>query len=372
MVEKMIDKSLHLSGLNGLRAIAALSVVISHTDFLPGITDFGLGRILSFSISMGAFAVTLFFVISGFLITYLLIHEVRKQQDVSIKKFYVRRILRIWPLYYLFLIVSFGVYFLFGRAQEMSVNGMWFYVFFSANIPFIFKSGQIFILLHYWSIGVEEQFYLFWPWIVHFVRKKLLTTAVLIFMSLFLIKLVLWVVFGPDFYGYRILNVTRFDCMMVGAIGAILYFNNNTFFLNLFSSKIMQSFSWILFILVSSEVIHIPFPIAQEVISVAVLSIIIGQVTVKKRIVNLENKICDFIGKISYGIYVIHPLILLLLSKLYYPLNIQSGVKYVLVFSTSLTVIIAVAWLSYTYFEKPFLKLKSKFAVVQTSNSMIL
>jgi len=370
MVEKMKDKSLYLPGLNGLRAIAALSVVISHTDFLPGITDFGLDRIFSFAISMGAFGVTLFFVISGFLITYLLIQEVDKQQDVSIKKFYIRRILRIWPLYYLFLIVSFGVYLLFGRAQEMTGNGMWFYVFFSANIPFIFNSGQIFILLHYWSIGVEEQFYLFWPWIVHFVRKKLLTTAGLIFLSLFFIKLVLWAMFGPNFYGYRILNVTRFDCMMVGAIGAILYFNKNNLFMSLFGSKIMQAFSWILFILVSTEVIHIPFPIAQEVISVAVLSIIIGQVTVKKRIINLENKLCDFVGKISYGIYVIHPLILLLFSKLYYPLNIPSGIKYVLVFGTSLTVTISVAWLSYTYFEKPFLKLKSKFAVVQSSNSM--
>lgn len=366
----MKDKSLYLPGLNGLRAIAALSIVISHTDFLPGITDFGLNRIFCFAIPMGAFAVTMFFVISGFLITYLLINEVAKQQDVSIKKFYMRRILRIWPLYYLFLIVSFGVYFLFGRGQEMMVNSMWFYVFFSANIPFIIKSGQIFILVHYWSLGVEEQFYLFWPWIVHFVRKKLLTTAVLIFVFLFLIKLTLWFIYGPDFYGYRILNVTRFDCMMVGAIGAILYFNNNVRFLIFFSSKIMQSFSWILFILVSTEVIHLPYPIAQEVISVAVLSIIIGQVTVKKRIINLENKMCDFLGKISYGIYVIHPLILLLLSKLYYPLNIQICIKSVLVFGTSLSVNIITAWLSYTYYEKPFLKLKSKFTVVRSSNSM--
>ena len=118
------------------------------------------------------------------------------------------------------------------------------------------------------------------------------------------------------------------------------------------------------------NIVHIPPVISQEVIAIAALSMIIGQIIVTKRIVNLENRLCDFIGKLSYGIYVIHPLIVLLLSKLFKELNIEKNFKYALMYCSVLSTTIFVAWLSYNYFEKPFLKLKSKYAVIQSSNSI--
>ena len=93
--------------------------------------------------------VTIFFVLSGFLITYLLLIESKKAK-IDIKKFYIRRILRIWPIYYLYLLVCLIlIYFL---TQEIETKKIVFYVFFAANIPFIYEFTLRF-LDHFWSNG---------------------------------------------------------------------------------------------------------------------------------------------------------------------------------------------------------------------------
>jgi len=362
----MKESPIYLPGLNGLRAIAALGVVIAHVS-QNGIGDFGL--LNHPELPIAGFGVTLFFVISGFLITFLLLQEMKKRDDVDIKKFYVRRILRIWPIYYLFILFSIGLFFLIGRQNELLLEEMWFYLFFAANIPFIFQQG-ILILVHYWSIGVEEQFYLFWPWIVNYSKNSLLKIAVIILIVLLMTKILFWWQLGTESYSYRFLSVSRFHCMMVGAIGAIMYFNKKIRFNSFFSNKLVQFVSWMLFLLMGFNIIYIPAVIAHEVIAIASLSMIMGQVMVNRRIINLENKLCDFIGKISYGIYVIHPIIILLLSIFYKGLDITIGFKYILVYSSVVLSTIFIAWLSYTYFEKYFLKLKTKFAVVPSSSSM--
>ena len=362
----MNENSIHLSGLNGLRAIAALSVVIAHVS-LKGIADFGLPYL--FDLPMAGYGVTLFFVISGFLITYLLLQELRKTQTVDIRKFYIRRILRIWPVYYLFLLVCIATFFVLGEQRSVLVKEMWFYVFFAANIPFVFQSGII-ILVHYWSIGVEEQFYLIWPWIVKTVRTSLLKVAVLIFVILFLLKIVFWITLGADSLAYRFLTITRFHCMMVGAMGAILFHNDHKLFISLTTNRIIQLGSWLLFFLLGFNLMSIPAVLGQEFIAFASLSMIMGQISINQRIINLENVFFDSVGKISYGIYVIHPLIIFILSKVYKDLNIVPALKYGLVYSSVVIFTLLIAWLSYTYFEKTFLKFKTRFAVVNSSNSM--
>lgn len=144
------NKSIHLPGLNGLRAIAALSVMWSHVFQYT----FGNWGIKGCALPVVADGVTLFFVISGFLITYLLLNEQKESNRVSIPKFYIRRILRIWPIYYLYLVIALTV------TSTWNDPCIWYYIFFGANIPFVLSIG-IWPIVHYWSIGVEEQFYMF-------------------------------------------------------------------------------------------------------------------------------------------------------------------------------------------------------------------
>lgn len=99
----------HFPGLNGLRFIAALSVIIGHVELIK--LDYGIynfkNTIPFYTNTAGHLGVVLFFVLSGFLITYLLLVEKDKYGKVAVKKFYIRRVLRIWPLYFLILVIVF-------------------------------------------------------------------------------------------------------------------------------------------------------------------------------------------------------------------------------------------------------------------------
>lgn len=364
----MKEKSIYLPGINGLRSIAALSVLISHVS-LKGVADFGLPYLIQ--LPLAGYGVTLFFVISGFLITYLLLQELKSKSTIDVKYFYIRRILRIWPIYYLFIIVCLVSFFVFGENRDLIHSDLLYYVFFSANIPFVLQTG-IGILAHYWSIGVEEQFYLLWPWVVKHSKDKLLILFITLFVILFLIKLLIWFYLGSKSIEYRMLNVTRFHCMIIGAIGSLLYLKKDTVFIKIFSSKFFQLFSWIIFVSMGIGVFYLPSVISNEFIAIISLCLIISQIELNNRIINLENIFFDFIGKISYGIYVIHPLIIMILSRLIKPFNINLGIKYIIVYITVVGVTIFFSWLSFHYFEVYFLKLKLKFTVIKSSNTMEL
>lgn len=356
-----MSKSIHLPGLNGLRALAALSVMWGHVFQ----SDLGNWGIKGFTLPVVADGVTLFFVISGFLITFLLQNEQEQSHTISIPKFYMRRVLRIWPIYYLYLLVAVLV------TSTWNNPNIWYYYFFTANIPFILMAG-IWPIVHYWSIGVEEQFYLFWPWLVkltHGKSKSLLAIAIIVFAIWLTCKWGIYMVYGTT-VTYRFFAVTRFDCMMLGAIGAILYFKQNWLFLRVFQNRFLGLVCFLLLLFSQPWASFIPAPIRPQVLAVLALVCIVSQL--EHPVVNLENRVCDFVGKISYGIYVIHPLLIYLLSLLYRNTNIQlpRGLSIILIYCVVTAITIFIAWISYRFFESPFLRLKNKFAIIHSRNSM--
>jgi len=362
----MLKKDIvYLSGLNGLRAIAAISVLILHISLYSISLNFPL-------LDIDFDGVTLFFVISGFLITYLLLLEKEKTGDIHIKNFYIRRILRIWPIYYLFILVCLVVAFYNKEIADIFSSSLFYYLFFAANIPFIFHSG-IFIIVHYWSIGVEEQFYLFWPWVVKLVRNKLLPVTIAIICILFLSKCAAWYFLGHDSILYRSISITRFHCMLIGAVGAMLYKNQNQLFLDILTNRWIQLLAWLFILVMFLNIIYFPAPILAEITAVISLVLIIGQVESRPfKIINLENGLFDFLGKISYGIYVIHPLVILLFSFLFKHLNMAIIPKTIIVYALDISATILLAYLSYEYYEKRFLKLKKRFTVVKSANSKFM
>lgn len=213
------QSTIYLPGLNGIRAIAALTVLMGHI-FAP----FGTWNLPALSLPWPDGPVTTFFVISGFLITFLMLHELDKTGDVSIPKFYIRRILRIWPLYYGYMAIALAVCVWLGLGVN---NTAWFYGLFSANIAHALSmAGLISVpmvcIWHYWSLGVEEQFYLFYPWLVKVGKKHLLPVLIGAFVLWFGAKCGAYFLLGKGVV-YRILATTAFDCMLIGAIGAVLY-----------------------------------------------------------------------------------------------------------------------------------------------------
>ncbi|WP_185963932.1 acyltransferase family protein [Flavobacterium restrictum] len=358
----MKDK-IYLPGLNGLRAIAALSVILCH--IFQQLNDYGLNSSGLFN-SFGIYGVTVFFTLSGFLITYLLLKEKEKTTTIAIKKFYIRRVLRIWPLYFLFILIVLSV-------MKFNVaSNLWFYLLMLPNIPWAVGSAggmihTIPLLSHYWSLGVEEQFYAFWPFIIKYVKKlKLfLICFCLFFIALkFTLKL-----FHAPATLVSFVYYTRFSCMIIGGIGAYFFYTNNNF-LKIVTTKWFDFLSW--FVLVS--LVLLPFfgikmyaVLENEIVSVLTLLLILNQISNPKRIISLENRFFDYLGKISFGLYVYNPLVIYTMAFVFQFFKIENQkIKLFLIVITVISIVIFLAHVSYFYFEKHFLKLKNKFTTVQS------
>ncbi|HTJ49810.1 MAG TPA: acyltransferase [Cyclobacteriaceae bacterium] len=372
-----MKQTIYFKGLNGLRAIAAIAVLFSHTTH--ALREFGLDSFVFGKYADGTakttllagFGVSIFFALSGFLITYLLLEE-KNLQEINIRNFYIRRILRIWPLYYLYLILSILTLILFDLPFEK--KSVLYYTFMLPNIPFVFGGIMPFVG-HYWSLGVEEQFYAFWPWIVK-KRKELLHTTILFCVSLFLLKFVLRFTDlqmnqGEMSWPYQMLHVTRFHCMLIGAIGAILYFQKNKFFIWLSDNIVTQIISWLVILLTAINGFHILSFLDNEFISIITVFIIIGQIQKTHRLINLDFSFFDFVGKISYGIYVIHPLVIFYLSKVIQFTDKSSMFNYTIVYFIVFLTTIITAYLSYHFFEKRFLQLKERYSTVSSSGTTL-
>lgn len=352
--------------------MAALAVVVSHITlslkefnldpYIFGVQDNGNPK----GLDLASYGVTLFFGLSGFLITYLLLLE-KEKKEINIRHFYFRRILRIWPLYYFYMAICLIV--IAYNGLDFNAETLFFYIFFAPNIPFALGT-TLPLLYQYWSIGVEEQFYLFWPLVVKKVKRLFL--IVLLLTALFiLLKLIFrYILPGGENSTLSIfLGATRFQSMMIGAMGAILYYKQNSFFIKVVTNKITQAIAWVVIILLLFNRFHVASIIDNEIVTAVAVILIIGQITEKNRLINLEIKLFDFLGKISYGIYIIHPLVIFALASYLKNLKMDSWAKYILVYISVVLATVFIAWISYKYFEGWFLKLKSKYAVIKTAAS---
>ena len=357
-------KTIHLPGLNGLRAIAAIAVVVSHTLLLGpylGLPSKHQGT------DLAGFGVSIFFSLSGFLITYLLLKEKKQFGRINIRAFYIRRVLRIWPLYYLYLIIVLLC--LGWLGLKMPDGSLWYYIFLAANIPFIL-GAEIPLLGHYWSLGVEEQFYLFWPWIVSRVGsiRRFLIGFIVCFLLL-KTGFRLLDIYKSVSLPYLIVHVTRFECMAIGALGAVFCLEENRLFNTVVRHRLTQFLAWLAIGLMTINQFHIASYIDNDLVAMITVVLIVNVSLNPKKMIGLENRFFDFLGRISFGIYVYHPLLILILGKLFAPYfaELDLTVRYAVAFAAVLFSTILVAWLSYEFYEKRILRLKIKYAPVPSS-----
>ena len=355
----------YFKGLDSLRAIAALVVVIGHIEQLKSINKIPLLFEKSFfTIPDAHIGVILFFVISGFLITYLLIKEREKNGKILFGAFYMRRILRIWPLYYLILIISF---LLFRVDYKMSSIILSFSIF--PNIALSLgsvwpTSPQI------WSIGVEEQFYLFWPILLSLIPEKKMVTYLIGFFVVFsILPHALSYICVRNFRNVEVINFinsfaysTKFNCMALGAVLGFMYAKDYEV-LKYLKGKFIAYSSFVLSFLFWFSGVH--FQKFTDEFYTLLFGIMILNITTNSELkLNMESKIFNFLGRISYGIYMYHWIIILLVLK-YMPynsncdLNQYNAMLYILVLSGT----VLVSWVSFNSFEKYFLKLKTKYEI---------
>lgn len=370
----------YLPNLNSLRAIAACMVIISH--LLNNKTKLGqhLGH-------FGGLGVTIFFTLSGFLITYLLLAEQEKFKTIKVKDFYIRRALRIWPLYFLVLLFTYILIpFIIPSYYQKEINRFNFNsvllnIFFLTNVTLILKMTPLIIRV-IWSIGIEEQFYIFWPWVIKLKQKwrnKIIFLIILAIPALKFLFMALNKFTSIELYQTisSILSVTRFDAMAVGGLFGILGYSKElkvlkfTFKLENFFGKNMQllvfglAFFSIIITSYSSDFFNIVnFLINPWLFGFCILNLSIN----KAPLFNIENKTMNYLGKISFGLYLIHQIVIyfLLYYLVPYLKEFNPIIKDITMFIATFSLTILIAHLSYTTYEKRFINLKSKFSYIKT------
>jgi peptidoglycan/LPS O-acetylase OafA/YrhL len=355
--------------LDVLRFLAFLAVFLHHA--LPrgaaiytnsGIPA-GLSNLLVTAKEAGAYGVDLFFVLSAYLITELLLREQASRGSFSISAFYVRRILRIWPLYFTFLMIvvlvvpgilpddNFGTLYI---VSFVLFLGNW--VCAANGLPFSVASPL-------WSVSIEEQFYIFWPPLLRLAGLKRIKHLAIGLLVVALLTRILLAAYGVAHTAVWCNTFARLDSIALGALLAITL-GGRVPQIKTVGRLLLGVVALVIFLLVgkylhqagpSSVITYLATASASVMLLVAVLRNDAGFL--------LERPFSwlVYLGRISYGLYVFHLLGLALVAKLVIvglgiPLNFESRI----LLSFGLTVLLAAV--SYRWLEQPFLKLKKSYS----------
>ncbi|MEZ0542556.1 acyltransferase family protein [Fibrella arboris] len=386
---------IYFKGFNGVRFIAASAVIVHHIEEYKSVFLFGREDLWArpFAYQLGRLGVSLFFVLSGFLITYLLLAEKQKTGRIAIRKFYIRRVLRIWPLY--FLVVGLGLLVwplipmlhtpaMLGDVSDQFGLKLLFYGLVLPNFA-LALFGNVPMVSHAWSIGVEEQFYLMWPWLVLSNNPKRTLKIVLGVVGL----LALWFLYerfvarpaylgdDPERSPFIVLAFFmaqfRIGCMAIGGVGAWLLFSRHRVLQPIFQRNVQIA---VYSVLALCFVFSVRVPgFNYEFYALFFCFMLLNLAGNPASLVKLDHPVTRFMGDISYGLYMYHPLLITLcmngLLRLWPGLPVTGNSAdfsfMALLYMGSFALTTLVAWLSYTYFEKPFLSLKDRFAVVASS-----
>ena len=243
------------------------------------------------------------------------------------------------------------------------------YLFFAANVPAMLHI-YIPFLSHYWTLGVEEQFYIFWPWIISKARavlKALIVFTVCFFIAKLFCRFIYfqWGNITPLF----IISLNRFECMSMGGIAALLCIQHHRFFLKIVTHPITDILCWIGLGIMAANKFYITPLLNHDLAALVTIGLIVNQCFNKKPLISLENRFFDLLGRLSYGIYIIHPLVIFYYHSLLNHLKMDDTSLMIVFYTGSLLLTIAFAWLLHEFFEKRFLRLKDRFSAVKSSDT---
>lgn len=343
-----------IPSLNGWRAIAVIIVILGHLKKMLSPETIGF-RILDYVI-FADFGVRIFFVLSGFLITTLLIKEKKKAGKINVINFFIRRFLRIVPVLWLYLgVIAILNHFFALDITFANFLGPLLYI-----NNFNFFPG-VWLLGHTWSLAVEEQFYLIWPFLFRYATNLLLTSTVIIVITP-LIKTVVYL--KPHLTNFLLAPfLDPAAAIFTGAILAIVW-NKNFYQLNinyLFKKSLVTSsilIIWAISILrhfgLFGIILH---PSGDTILNFTIIYLIAYSVIKQQTFfyTSLNKKLIIKIGMLSYSIYLWQQAFIIPKGEFI------NWSKYFF-FPFNLVVVGLTAYLSYHYFEKPFLQLKQRFS----------
>lgn len=347
----------YFKSLDGLRFYAVFLVIIHH--WLS--EDFFLNALPN-----GRIGVTIFFVLSGYLITGILmgyktkVLEGRISRGDYLKTFYIRRAIRIFPVYYLLIV------FLYFYGYEAIREDFEFFVSYTANISFYLNQELPGTASHLWTLSVEEQFYIFWPFLILFVSNRYLPQVIAMVV---ITTVVTQIVLNPVNEFSFLLTFNSFDAFGLGGLLAIFQMQRQ-----LVSDRLVSFFKLFCAMAGLAFIVQIFIPdqyIFPDKTIIAILSLFLihylTTLDIKPTWVKrmFDSKPIVYIGKVSYGVYLYHTFIPGFMRNFYsrfIPIENESFMMAV-VFVIDFSVLTLVASLSWKLFESPINNLKKRFVI---------
>lgn len=379
---RLAGKAVYIPALDGVRFLAFALVFASHTGaaaaFRP--ISLALARISAF----GWIGVDVFLCLSGFLIATLLLHEIDATGGVAVRWFYLRRILRIWPLYYLMLAVGFGLApLLLGQTGTPAYSSFLRHHLFPfatlfGNVSYAYFHGDLIVMdpsssfiAPLWTVGLEEQFYVLFPLVLvaapHVSTRAALVSA--LGVVLFSSATRLYIVGNAIPYPMVWTNtIARLDPIVLGIAGAFLWHRHGTAIrrARLYGAELAASAA--LFALVMSfpqinQSAHAVWQLGAT--AAGSLLLIAGVLRYRAAGAVFGCRPVAWLGKISYGLYVYHRLVIYLYGVAVaprLPAAVPASVRPFVDLASMLLLTIAVAAVSYYGYERGFLRFKARFA----------
>ncbi len=362
---------IHFFNLDILRALAVIMVVVFHGQLAYSgwfheptfMTNPFSGKLWEHFFSNLSLGVDFFFLISGFLITYLLLMEKESEGEIAIGKFYVRRILRIWPLY--FLVIACTP--LICKLADSSSPHYLGTLFFVNNFQTIHLGFMDYPFVHFWTLSIEEQYYLVWPLVLAFVpEKKLPNIFIALALIALLYKLVVVAVAANPMLVIQYDTLSRGDAIIAGAFLAWLHHRKP---LTVHIAGWVRILVYILLVagmfllqgISSNSLFGLVF--AKYFFLAGFIFILLNYLFNPSAIAIFTKKnFLHYIGKISFGIYVFHNIILpIMIKRLLYKWGAQNAFVFWLVY---IVLVLLASVLSYELFEKRILRFKERFSIL--------
>lgn len=367
----MTTSKKYFENLDALRFLAFFSVFLSHIFFTksPIITKSPIFIKIDHFFELGFLGLDFFFVLSSFLITWTIFEEYNNTLKFSLKNFLVRRSLRIWPLY--FIIVSLGFLAIYisnisTNQQTSSLPNFFYFLFFILNY-YIIEHGQefLFFLVFLWSIAVEEQFYFLWAFLLKFGKKYIL----FLFCSFIVASLIFrWYYLNSSSQLY-FSTISALSNFSIGGLVAYLVFYKKNIVDVTNISKKLTVFVYLLLIMsliFFDNIFNIPFFVVIQKLWFSIIFgfIIIEQSFSKNSFIKVGKiPFLNKLGKLSYGLYCFHGVVITILIKILEQLHFNETYWHVFLLYPIIIMAftILIAHFSFKYVENYFLKLKTKF-----------
>lgn len=370
---------LYFADLDGLRTIAFLIVFLQH-GFLPVISVYNnelANHLIVKSVFNGGTGVSIFFVLSGFLITYLLMREKQFRGKINIFNFYVRRTLRIWPLY--FAVLTSVMLILpalrpeYGNTILTNIREYMYFLFLSnfevIRMKEVYQSFTPMSINITWSVAIEEQFYLVWPWLIYLCKEKLYPY---LFLLVIIISLLFRSMHVHQEYILYFHTLSVFSDLAVGGFTAWILITKSDLIKKIsFLSKkcvlliYLSGLTWIIFSVYFIKFFP-SFIIFIRLINTIFFAFVIAEQITNQYSIKLSgNRLLSYWGKYTYGLYMLHPVMLTLAAGLLSLLDWNYEKNTYIAFLRAVTALILsliVSYISYEYFEKHFLRIKNRFS----------